>query len=128
MMIFRNTSTPPPKTKFTILHPDEGGKFVLTLDRSGSMHDFDRMVRLQQSAIRWLRYDVKNGTQIGITSFENSASRDKALTKLTEKNRQEFVDVIDRLKPNGGTCLGKGLMKGMDVSITVEHRGMLEST
>ena len=88
------------------------------------MHDFGRMDRLQQSAIRWLKYDVKNGTQIGITSFENSASRDKALTKLTENNRQEFVNVIDRLKPDGGTCLGKGLMKGMDVSISVAHCGI----
>ena len=96
--------------------------FVSSSYRSGSMDDNNRMERLQQSAIRWLKYDVKNGTKIGITSFSDSASQDKALTKLTESNRQDFVDKIGSLKPNRGTCLGKGLMKGMDVSNTMSQK------
>ena len=100
----------------------ENYKLFYSSYRSGSMDDNNRMERLQQSAIRWLKYDVKNGTKIGITSFSDSASQDKALIKLTESNRQDFVDVIGSLKPNGGTCLGKGLMKGMDVSNTMSQK------
>ena len=110
------TTNPPPETTFQVLYPDEAGRFVLVLDRSGSMEDNERMDRLKQSSIRWIQYDVTDGTQIGITSFSSSASVDKSLTRVDESNRNDFVDVIYNIVPNGGTCLGLGLMKGMDVS------------
>ena len=117
-----NISIPPPETEFTIMYPDDGGRFVLVLDRSGSMDDppkESRMDRLKQSSTRWIEYDVPVGTKIGLTSFSVQASMDKNLTKVDDTNRQEFVDVINKLRPNGGTCLGLGLMKGMDVSNVV---------
>ena len=86
------------------------GKFK----KSKSHHEIN--CPLKQSSIRWIRYDVINGTQIGITSFESTARLDKVLTKVSDNNREEFVSVLDRLNANGGTCLGTGLMKGMDVS------------
>ena len=112
-----DTTNPPPETTFQVLYPDEVGKIVLVLDRSGSMEDNDRMDRLKQSSTRWIQYDVADGTQIGITSFSSSASKDKDLTRVDESNRNDFVDVIYNIVPNGRyTCLGLGLMKGMDVS------------
>ena len=117
-----NSYEVPPETKFEILSPAEGGRFVLVLDRSGSMADNrnpTRMERVKQSSIRWIKYDVINGTQIGITSFEalGHARVDKPIAKVTDNNREVFESVINSLKPNGrGTCLGTGLMKGMDVS------------
>jgi hypothetical protein len=110
-----NISIAPPETKFTIMYPDDGGRFVLVLDRSKSMLDASRMDRLKQSSIRWIQYDVAIGTNIGLTSFSTSASMDKDITKVTDSNRQEFINTINALNPNGGTCLGDGLMKGMDV-------------
>ena len=107
---------PPPETEFTIMYPDDGGRFVLVLDRSTSMNDESRMERLQQSSTRWIEYDVPIGTNLGLTSFSDKASKDKNLTKVEDANRQEFVDIINGLRPNGATCLGLGLMKGMDVS------------
>ena len=117
-----NSFEVPPKTKFEILSPAEGGRFVLVLDRSTSMNDNrdpTRMERIKQSSIRWIRYDVINGTQIGITSFESlgQAIVDKDIVKVTDSNREVFASVINSLIANGGTCLGTGLMKGMDVSI-----------
>ena len=115
-----NSYEVPPETKFEILKPAEGGRFVLVLDRSGSMNDHrnpTRMERVKQSATRWIRYDVINSTQIGITSFENTARMDKPLTPVSDSNREQFASVINNLKADGGTCLGTGLMKGMDVSI-----------
>ena len=64
-----NNSEGPPETIFEILSPAEGGRFVLVLDRSGSMGEQKppptRLDRLQQSSIRWVTYDVTNGTEIG---------------------------------------------------------------
>ena len=111
-----NITNNAPETQFTILYPDDGGRFVLVLDRSGSMKDESRMERLKQSSTRWIEYDVPVGTKIGLTSFSSQASSDKVLTKVDDTNRQEFVSVINNLRPDGGTCLGLGLTKGMDVS------------
>ena len=110
-----DTTNPPPETTFQVLYPDEAGRFVLVLDRSGSMADNERMDRLKQSSIRWIQNDVADGTQIGITSFSSQSSVDKTLTRVDESNRNAFVDAINSLILNGGTCLGSGLMKGMDV-------------
>ena len=110
---------PPPETEFKIMYPDDGGRFVLVLDRSTSMNDDpneSRMDRLKQSSTRWIEYDVPIGTQIGLTSFSTTASKDKDLTKVNDANRKDFVDIINGLQPNGATCLGLGLMKGMNVS------------
>ena len=114
-----NISIAPPETEFTIMYPDDGGRFVLVLDRSGSMNDKSRMDRLKQSSTRWIEYDVTEGTQIGLASFSSGATKGKNLTKVDDNNRKDFVKVINDLKPNGGTCLGLGLMKGMDVSIVL---------
>ena len=110
-----DTTNPPPETTFQVLYPDEAGRFVLVLDRSGSMMDNERMDRLKQSTIHWIQYDVADGTQIGITSFSSDSKVDKSLTRVDENNRNDFADVINNLRPQGGTCLGSGLMKGMDV-------------
>ena len=81
------------------------------------MKDFSRMERLQHSSDRWILYDLKENSLLGITSFSsstngNSASEDVPLTKVTNENRNVFVVKIDGLRPSGGTCLGNGLMKG----------------
>ena len=50
-----NTSQNPSNTIFKILKPESSGRFVLVLDRSGSMKEKSRLDRLKQSADRWLR-------------------------------------------------------------------------
>ena len=104
---------------FEVVRARKASNFVMVLDISGSMDDNadeTRMDRLKQSSTRWIQYDVAIGTQIGITSFSTTTSMDKNITKVEDSNRQDFVDVISNLLPKGGTCLGDGLMKGMDVS------------
>ncbi len=104
----------PPDTIFRILKPDEG-RFALVLDRSGSMGDQDRMVRLKQSTTRWIKYDLDVGTYLAVTSFSSDFATNKRLTAVTDANRNEFVAAVESLVSNGGTCLGLGLMEGMDV-------------
>ena len=111
-----NTEIPPPETKFTILYPESEGRFVLVLDRSGSMDEKQRMTRLKQSSIRWINYEVEDGTKIGIVSFSDSATIGQNLQAISDANRPQFVKTINDLNAKGGTCLGDGIMKGMDVS------------
>jgi hypothetical protein len=58
----------PPETMFKILRPQEE-RFVFVLDVSGSMADADRIGRLIQSSNRWVKYEVRDGSQVGVTSF-----------------------------------------------------------
>ena len=61
-----------PETEFEILRPGSG-RFVFVLDNSGSMvddQDFPtRLDRLKMASERWLRKDVREGSQVGITTF-----------------------------------------------------------
>ena len=97
-----------PKTTFRIVQPQSSARYVLVLDRSGSMKDNNRMTRLKQSAEKWIKYDLKLNSKLGITSFSsdshgNSATEDKTLTALAEANKQSFLNTIERLKPSGRT-------------------------
>ena len=63
-------SNPAPNTNFEIIQPDQGGRFVLVLDRSGSMEKEHRMERLKQSSTRWIKYDLEAGNKLGVVHFE----------------------------------------------------------
>ena len=65
-----NASNPAPDTTFEIIQPDKGGRFVLVLDKSGSMDDENRMERLKQSSTRWIKYDLEEGNKLGVVRFE----------------------------------------------------------
>ena len=39
------------------------------------------------------------------------------LKEVNETSRVAFVSAINSLNPGGGTCLGNGIMRGMDVSL-----------
>ena len=57
----------PPETELKILKQDIG-KFVLVLDKSGSM-DGSRFEQLKQSTMRWIKHDIDTGSLLGIVSF-----------------------------------------------------------
>ena len=63
----RNVST---NTTFTVVQP-ELARFTLVLDRSTSMQNKgrDRFKRLKQSSKRWIQYELKTGSKLGIVSF-----------------------------------------------------------
>ena len=60
----------PPETIFKVLRPGDE-RFVFVLDVSGSMDDQTptRIGRLQQSSERWLKYEVRDGSQVGAAIF-----------------------------------------------------------
>jgi hypothetical protein len=79
-----------PDTVFTVVRPSEG-RFVLVLDVSGSMDDFDRINRLKQSATRWIRHDITDGTLLGITSFRY---RNRVARHLNSQSQRCVVKIL----------------------------------
>jgi len=119
------TSTVP---SFTILRPSEAS-FVFVLDVSGSMKDFERIIRLRQAVKRWLKYDVQDGVLVGIVTFADQSKINvvKELTAIDEASRADMIEKVSKLNAKGGTCLDLGLMKGREVLQTggIEFDGVL---
>ena len=61
---------PAPQTKFKILQPNTA-RYTLVLDKSTSMGNDNptRFDRLKQSSKRWIQYELKTNSKLGITSF-----------------------------------------------------------
>ena len=49
-----------------------------------------------------------------ILLYSSSATEDVPSRAVNDTTRDIFVNAINSMKPKGGTCLGDGLMKGMD--------------
>jgi len=116
---FRNGTNPPmdeepDSTKFHVLRPQKA-KFAVVIDVSGSMSKYRRLTRVQQSATDWIQYDVQNGSSVAIVKFSSYASPMAHLTKITGTNeREQLVNVINKLTAGGNTNLVDGLQKGLD--------------
>ena len=67
------TSDQVPDTEFQVLRPTAATRFVLALDKSGSMTEGQtypsRLDRLKMAAARWIRKGVRDGSQVGVTAF-----------------------------------------------------------
>ena len=111
---------------FTILGTKSSSSFVMVLDVSGSMDDNCgpgtaadcefRITRMVQASKRWVEYDIKDGVPLGLVTF-SSKDNIKELLSLKAMDgsyRQTFKDELDKLKADGGTCMGDGLLKGLD--------------
>ena len=116
-----------PTTTFRIVQPQSSARYVLVLDRSGSMSSNDRMGKLKQSAEKWIKYDLKLGSKLGITSFSsssggNSATEDMPLTELIENNKQAFIKKIEDLHPNGNLILANVVLNFTDTKKSLHRR------
>ncbi|XP_046656009.1 calcium-activated chloride channel regulator 4A-like [Daphnia pulicaria] len=92
-----------------------GSRFVLVSDTSGSMNDYNRIVRLYESSRRWIKYDISDGSKLGMVQFASNA---KILSPIVEINGDASREaLIARLPVTavGGTCIGCGLQKALDL-------------
>ena len=103
-----------PDTDFEILRPDEG-KFVLVLDKSGSMEANDRIDYLRQSIMRWIQHDIDSGSKLGLVQFSSTPQELQEMTEVTDQNRDDMMDIVEDIEPKGGTCLGAAVKAGVEV-------------
>jgi len=112
--------------RFSILGTKSASSFVMVLDVSGSMDDNCgpgtaadceyRITRMVQASKRWVEYDIKDGVPLGLVTFssKNNINEILSLKSMDGSYRQTFKDELDKLKADGGTCMGDGLLKGLE--------------
>ncbi|KAK4015731.1 hypothetical protein OUZ56_030705 [Daphnia magna] len=102
------------KPTFNIVRVLTGARYVLVTDVSGSMDDYDRITRLNEAARRWIKYDITEGTSLGIVKFSTSATMLSDLTVVNDDTRQQLMDKVPNYT-EGGTCIGCGLQIALDI-------------
>lgn len=74
------------------------------------------MQQLRNAVSHFLLNVVENGTYVGIVTFTSVAKVVKDLTQITSGSvRQELVQSLPS-STGGGTSIGAGLQKGLEVS------------
>ncbi|KAI9556636.1 hypothetical protein GHT06_016426 [Daphnia sinensis] len=102
------------KPTFNIVRVLNGARYVLVTDVSGSMDTYDRITRLYDASRRWIKYDITDGTYLGIVKFSTTAEILSPLTVVNSETRQQLMDRVPRYT-EGSTCIGCGLQKALDM-------------
>jgi uncharacterized protein YegL len=100
------------KPTFELLCPKSSSSYVMVLDVSGSMGG-ERIERVKDSAVRWVTYDVHDNVPLSIVKFSSDATIIFELANITEQNRPDVVSLLRGLSAGGGTCIGDGLIMGL---------------
>lgn len=91
--------------------PDRPLDLVLVVDRSGSMIEDGRLVKVQ-SGLRLLLQSLGPEDRLGLVSFESSGRVEARLGS----SRQQLGAAIDQLTATGGTNIFDGLALGMQMA------------
>ena len=94
-------------------HPRHEGTVILAFDVSASMKATDLDPTRIQAAKRAARTFVSNqpsSIRIGVVSFSNASFVVQPPTRVKE----DVLDAINRLTPNGGTSVGQGILASLN--------------
>lgn len=97
----------------TITLPVQEGTVILTFDVSGSMQATDVKPSRLDAAKAAAHDFVENqpsGVQIGVVTFSDNAS----IVQAPTDDKTAVLAAIDRLQPQRGTAIGKGLLASLD--------------
>ncbi|MGD9374778.1 MAG: VWA domain-containing protein [Anaerolineae bacterium] len=97
--------------------PRDDADSMIVIDRSGSMADDNKMAAAQEAAKLYVD-SWRQGDQLGVVSFNDTASIDLALSAWTDSpvggSRATALAEIDALTPTGGTAIGDALRAAWD--------------
>ncbi|XP_032788079.2 LOW QUALITY PROTEIN: calcium-activated chloride channel regulator 4 [Daphnia magna] len=102
------------KPTFNIVRVLTGARYVLVTDVSSSMRSHNRIGRLNEAARRWIKYDVRNGTSLGIVQFSTSATMLSGMTVVNSETRQQLMDKVPT-STEVYTCIGCGLQMALNM-------------
>ena len=98
-----------------------GVDLVVVLDRSGSMQG--QKIEHARQAVRNLLADLAPADRFGLVSYADQAQVHTGLLPVTGGRRRQFDAVVQGIRPGGGTNLGAGLQKGIDLLAGSEPDG-----
>jgi hypothetical protein len=83
-------------------------RFMLLVDRSGSMLDDSKMTFAKIAANQFITY-ASDGMGLGVASFADSGILNFFLTPISESNRPSAFSAVNALQASGATNIGHGL-------------------
>jgi len=86
---------------------------VIVLDRSGSMAG--KKIMDAKNAVRGLLEKLSDRDRFALVTYSNFVQSDDNLAFVTSENRERCLCEIDAVSAGGGTNLGAGLIKGIDI-------------
>jgi Mg-chelatase subunit ChlD len=100
---------------------------VAVLDRSGSMDATDTRtgvtrLRVAKQSARALVNFVESGNRVGVTSFASDSRVVSPLTRLGSGSRNGLNDAIGRIRAEGSTSVGAGLLRAVTLLDGTEGR------
>ncbi|XP_041461825.1 calcium-activated chloride channel regulator family member 3-like [Lytechinus variegatus] len=109
---------------FEVLQVSLVRSVVLVLDISGSMagNRFDRMI---QSSIHYIMNIIPENSKLGIVSFSTGSSVRASLTDITDTSSREGLVNDLPSGTTGTTCIGCGILKGIEVLGSYAEGGYL---
>lgn len=102
--------------------PSHQGTVILLMDVSGSMQANDLQPSRMEAAKDAARAFVDkqpNTVQIGVVSFTDNAS----ILQMPTDDKNAVLDAIDRLQPQRGTGIGRGLLMALDAISAAQSDG-----
>jgi uncharacterized protein YegL len=99
--------------EYNLLIPKTSSSYVLVLDVSRIMSDFDRIQRMINSAVSWIKHYVQDNVRLGIVQFSTQAKTHFNLTNISDEVRENMKTTLSNLTPDGDTCIGAGVAAGI---------------
>ncbi|WP_372680914.1 VWA domain-containing protein [Desulfosarcina sp.] len=93
--------------------PVPAADLVIVLDRSGSMEG-QKLSDVRQAVIGLLD-QLEQDDRLALVTYSNGVQTQSALAPMNEANRRRLTAVVERVHAGGGTNLGGGLKRGMDL-------------
>ncbi len=99
-----------------VVLPTQQGTVILTFDVSGSMRANDmppnRLEAAKVAARAFIEKQPPN-VRIGVVAFSDNA----AIVQAPTTDRQAVLDAIERLQPQRGTAIGRGILTSLDALV-----------
>ncbi|KAL5005622.1 hypothetical protein ScPMuIL_016780 [Solemya velum] len=108
--------------KFCVVSHSTARRRVMVLDVSGSMKG-DRLQLMRQASNLYIRYVIENKSVLGIVEFSEAATTTVLLTEVTSTNVRENITGMLPKKTKGGTSIGAGLKKAMQMLVAGGREG-----
>ncbi|KAL1772407.1 epithelial chloride channel protein-like [Sigmodon hispidus] len=101
----------PPKPTFSLLK-SKPRVVCLVLDKSGSMNQEDRLIRMNQAAELYLTQVVEKKSMVGLVTFNHNATIQNYLTKITDNSDYSRITANLPHEASGGTSICRGITAG----------------
>ncbi|XP_035307811.1 calcium-activated chloride channel regulator 3A-1-like isoform X2 [Cricetulus griseus] len=111
---------PPPPT-FSLLKAKQR-VVCLVLDKSESMKEGDRLIRMNQAAELYLTQIVEQKSRVGLVTFDSTAIIQNYLTEITNSNDYPKITANLPQQASGGTSICRGLEAGFQAITSSDQR------